>query len=241
MERDSAATLAASNDTLACPGCDLKSAEGIARALYEVGGNASVERVITRLRGPHRSEQLDRRIRAAALFGLTTSSHGMLELTTLGTAVSDPETTRPARVEAFLTVRTFRRIYVRFKGTRLPPPRRLEAALASLGIPEADCPHIGTVLLRSARHADLTWAGEDRIDVPPDVVEATAKRRYPVAAWTGQRQGNPDRTESAAGLTGHYLIDSLVRTLPERNARWPVEERQKWLRAASRIFDVLYR
>ena len=38
----------------------------------------------------------------------------------------------------------------------------------------------------------------------------------------------------------HPFIEGLIRTLPEPKMEWPVEERKKWLQAASDIFDLIY-
>ncbi len=38
----------------------------------------------------------------------------------------------------------------------------------------------------------------------------------------------------------HPLIDGLIKTLPDANTQWALQDRKKWLLAASNIFDLIY-
>jgi len=103
--------------TIQFPYSDLDDAVTIAKAIHDSAGlECTIDQLAAYLRVSVSSGAF--RVRAAntATFGLTENERGSIRLTDLGRRISDTTQETAARVEAFLTVPLYARVYEHFKG-----------------------------------------------------------------------------------------------------------------------------
>jgi hypothetical protein len=103
---------------------------------------------------------------AAQTFGLLSIAPGTIELTDLGRRIVDPQTEAAARVDAFLSVPLYNRIYETFKTGMLPKDIGLENEMQRLGVPPKQADTARQVFARSAKQAGFFESGTDRLVKP---------------------------------------------------------------------------
>jgi hypothetical protein len=167
-----------------------------------------------------------------------------IKLTDLGREILAPETERAARVEAFLRVPLYAKVFEKYKGHMLPPPKALEREMQAFGVARKQTDKARQAFERSARQAGFFESGEDRlvrprVDLPTrkldDQGEAPAPENPQGTSPNGGASGGGQSTGK-----GHPLIQGLLLTLPEPGETWDSESRANWLRMAASIFDMIY-
>lgn len=107
-----------------------------------------------------------RRMSGARMFGLVEKDGENYRITDLGRRIVNPEQSPAARVEAFLNVALYKRIYDDFRGGTLPGDEGLEGHMKDVGVPAKQAENARQVFRRSARQAGFFPFGEDRLIIP---------------------------------------------------------------------------
>ena len=154
-----------------------------------------------------------------------------MTLTPLGLKMVDPTQQKAAKVEAFLNVPLYSKLYETYKGNTLPPPAGFENEMAKLGVQEADrqgapdvpagCAQAGFLCCSARMSGDpdgpgpamateisLTQVGEKRFTTP--LLAAKGALAAP-AAWHWRWWRRPK--------SAHRGTDQ---TLPPANTEWRV-------------------
>lgn len=224
--------------TIGFPYTDLNDAIALARAIWDNVGTSTCDQAQLAAWAGHDSVDsgaFRTRMSGARTFGLITSGSKQVALTDLGGAIVDPDRAARSRVEAFLNVPLYGRMFERYEGRTLPTTNvALEADLVDLGVAEKQKDRARQVFQRSAEQAGFFSQGRNRLVRP-----ATAPR---------EQERPPDDQEHHAGGGGggggrdlDPFVEVLVRSLPEPGKVWPKAERVKWITLANAAFDVVYK
>lgn len=216
------------------PYTDLNDAIGIARAIWENVGTSTADQAQLSAWAGHEtvdSGAFRTRMSAARVFGLITTGSKQVSLTALGRRVVDAEQAAAGRVEAFLNVPLYGRLFERYQGTPLPGTNvALEADLVDIGVAEKQKDRARQVFQRSAEQAGFFAQGKNRLV-------------RPAFRQTGDE---PDRRggggPGGGGDDGDLdpFIQGLVASIPKKGTVWPVHRRKKWLQTAEGIFSLMF-
>jgi hypothetical protein len=230
---------AATNErsTIDFPYTDLDNAVEIVKGVHAVGGTAcDYEQLAAQLTVEAKGGGFRLRVNGAKTYGLLSYERGgRITLTDLGRKMNDPQQERAARVEAFLTVPLYKRVYEEFKGGPLPPQAGLERAMVSLGVGPKVADRARQVMLRSARQAAFFELAQDRLTAPP----LRPGEQPPADAGKDRKPPNTGGSGDDGGVT-HPLIQGLLQTLPKPNTPWSSTERYNWLTMANSIFKIIF-
>jgi hypothetical protein len=177
------------------------------------------------------------RVAAARMFGLiaqgATDDH---VLTDLGRRFIDPSRSAAARVEAFLNVPLYRQVFSHYEGGLVPPAAALERQIAAFGVAEKQKGRARAALEKSAEFAGFFEHGANRLVKPG--LGPTAQPKNPQ-----ENQPSPKSNGSGGGGDGFDhdpMIIGLFKRLPKPQDSWTLKERQRWLRTAAEVFDLIY-
>jgi hypothetical protein len=164
---------------------------------------------------------------------------GKFRLTDLGFSIVDKNESREksARVQAFLSVELYRKIYEDFKGKQLPPrPHGLEQTFVQMGVTQKQKTNARLAFDKSARQAGFSTLDPDRLIEPmlgggsgadPAAVVAPIKRPASFAGGGGGASLDP-------------LIIGLLDRLPPPGESWSIEKRKKWLQTFEANLEMIY-
>jgi hypothetical protein len=215
--------------TIEFPYYDLSDAEQIASSVHQLGTSCSVEQLAGALRVAPDGGGFRTRLSAARIFGLISLERGTVTLTDLGARICDSQQAKSARVDSFLLVQLYSRVFEQFRGKTLPPPTGLESAMVNLGVAPKQKERARQAFQRSAKYAGFLDVAPDRL-VPPALGRSVAVEERKEAERGAERPQKYDQ-----------IIDGLLKLLPETGTDWPLEARRKWLQALATNLDVLYR
>jgi hypothetical protein len=195
-----------------------------------------------------RSGNFRLKLSTARIFGLVATSPGKIEITNLGFEIIDPSREKAARVQAFMNVELFRKVYEDFCQKTLPPrPAAFELMLERLGVSPKQKGNARRALDNSAQQAGFYEHGKERL-VMPNVgsLKPPSEPKRQGEEGEGKEPGDNGNGPGAKGGGGdnrgrHPFIQGLLKTLPEPETNWAVEGRAKWLQAAANIFDLMYK
>lgn len=181
------------------------------------------------------------RVSNAATFGLTDNERGEVRLTELGRRISDPAQEAVARVDAFMTVPLYARIYEHYKGFTLPGPAALEKFMREVGVSGKQTGKARQAFMRSARQAGFFVHGEDRL------VRPASPGTKPLGASENEaKQDDQSKGERHAGGGGEPpsdidpIIAGLLKRLPKSGEVWPKAQRKLWLQLLEGSFELIY-
>jgi hypothetical protein len=165
------------------------------------------------------------------VFGLITTGSKQVALTDAGRAIVDADRAAQARVDAFLAVPLYARLFERYQGTTLPGTNvALEADLVDLGVAEKQKDRARQVFQRSAEQAGFFAQGRNRLVRPA------------IRQTDNERPTRTDESGNGGGGGGdHPMVRLLVNSLPKAGDVWPRTERDKWVKLAQAAFDVVYK
>jgi hypothetical protein len=231
--------------TIAFPYMDLEAAISVARAIMGAGGiPLTREQLAGVMNLAAGSGNFVLKVATARVFGIVANVGGKYGLTDLGSAIvdSDDRRQRAARAEAFLNVPLYKKTYDEFKGRQLPPrPHGLEQAFIRFGVTPKQKDNARWAFDKSASQAGFFAAGNDRLIEPIIGVVARVERPATEAAVDDDMR-YPAPPPAGPDVTGlHPFIQGLIEKLPEPETTWTIEGRQKWLKAAADIFDLMYK
>jgi len=232
---------------IAFPYVDLDESTRLAGAMLGVGGvGLDRDQVAASVNQVPNSGAFGAKIAAARLFGLIDVVQAKYKLTDLGFEILDAARAPGARVEAFLNVPLYQRVYDDYRGKLLPPrPAGLEQAFVKMGVPPKQKERARQIFDRSARAAGFfPTAAEDRLVAPAVIgTTSTSGADEPTPSQPSRAMGHEDAPEamSSARPRLHAFIEGLLAELPPAKSEWPSDERAKWLDAAAHVFDLIYK
>jgi hypothetical protein len=231
--------------TILFPYQDLADAIKVAKGVHTLGGSScQTDQLAAQLGHTVTSGAFQQRLNTARIFGLLTNSRGMVTLTMLGTQIVDPLQQRAAKVESFLNVPLYKKVYDQFKGASLPPASGLDATIVGFGVSPKQKETARRVFTRSAELAGFFEIAKDRLTYPS--LKGGGESTSPPLNEDDHLGGDGKKKTINGGGGGnggdghHPLIEGLIKALPESGADWPLEARRKWLQAAAMNFDFVY-
>jgi hypothetical protein len=228
--------------TIEFPYTDLENAVEIVRGVHEVGGTAcDYDQLAAHMKLEAKGGGFRIRVNGAKTYDLITYERGgRITLTELGRRVIDPQSERPAKVDAFLAVPLYSKVFDEFKGRPLPPPSALERALVNFGVGSKVAEKARQALVRSAKQSGFFDLSADRLTLPPNRNGNTSSRNASEAENADSQQPPPKQPQGTALDSLHPLIHGLLLTLPQPNTSWAVSDRLNWLVMANSIFKMIY-
>lgn len=227
--------------TVQFPYSDLDAAIELVRGVHNAGGTAcDADQLAAEMKMEAKGGGFRTRINGAQIFALINYERGgRITLTDLGRQILEPSTERKARMDAFLKVELYGKVYEQFKGGQLPPQAGLERAIGTMGVGTKVRDRARQVMLRSAKQAGFFDAAADRLVKPSIKAEAPA---------SAEEQGS-DKDKGGGGGNGggsgnggmHPLIQGLLQTLPNAGEVWSVQDRFDWLNMANTILKMIYK
>jgi hypothetical protein len=241
--------------TIQFPYGDLNDAVTVANGIMKCGGVAcQPDQLAAALEQEPTSGNFRQKIATARIFGIIDTVQGRYQLTELGFAITDKGREKAARIDAFLTVPLYCRVYEEFRNRQLPPrPLPLEHAFVGFGVAPKQKERARQAFDRSAQQAGFfEQGGRDRLIRPP--VGSTSQSSFDEES-TGGLRGETDTAADGPSYGGggsngggggrrgrlHPFIQGLLDSLPEPETNWAEEGRTKWLQAAANIFDLMYK
>ena len=213
--------------TISFPYGDLNDAVEVAKALHEHrGGSSDLGDLAAVLHSTLKSGTFRVRMATARIFGVI-EGRGTVGLSQLGRRIVDPATEAQARVDAFLQVPLYNKIYERHSGATLPGDKGLENEMKDLGVSEKQAHRARQAFQRSAEQAGFFAHGKDRLVTP---VNAAATPKEDPGAGSG------------ANLHGAPIPDAVQAawiTLLDEGASWSDAEQLEWVKLARRQRAIL--
>lgn len=223
--------------TIQFPYNDLDDAADLAKVIYSnAGGECTLDQLAGYLGQSMTSGAFRLRVSNAATFGLTENERGEVRLTSLGRRIADPAQEADARVEAFLIVPLYLRIFENYKGFTLPGPAALEKFMRDVGVSSKQTGKARQAFMRSAKQAGFFAHGEDRL------VRPAGPGTKPIEKPKGEQKKEDDKRRNGGSDSGgptDPLIQALIEKLPAQGP-WSADERINWLKMLVMGFQVAY-
>lgn len=229
--------------TIGFPYLDLDDAVQVTKAVHDVGGSSCEwEQLAAKLGAAAKGGGFRMRVLTAKTFGFLSYDKGTVTLSDIGMRAADAQQEKAARVDAFLSVPLYKRVYDQFKGNSLPGTAGLENFMVSAGVAPKQKDKARQVFQRSAKQAGFFDLSADRLTLPS--IRPGTRQSTPDAE---DRHTDPDQNRQrgknggGGGGDGHHpLIEGLIKALPRAGEEWTIEARRKWLQAAAMNFDYVY-
>jgi hypothetical protein len=229
--------------TIQFPYGDLDDAVEIARTIQNNAGSTScsLSQLAALVRQPISSGAFRLRVSNARGFGLTENERREVRLTPLGRRIAEPSAEARARVDAFLYVPLYQRIFEHHDGYALPGAAPLERFMRDVGVSPKQTGKARQAFMRSARQAGFFAHGEDRLVRPllPDGGLGTRPVEPP--------DGTNDKSKAGGSGGGgappprHPLIEGMFQSLPLNGQTWTLDEAADWLHAAAYNLRFAYK
>ena len=224
---------------IAFPYLHLEGCIEIAQAVHTVGGHACEwNQVAAQAKQSAKGGAFRQKMLSARVFGLLEYKGQHVELTPIGQRSLDPQTTKLGRVQAFLTVPLFRRMYEQLEGQLLPPHAAIQHQMESAGVAPKQTEKARQVFLRSARDAGFFEINSDRLAKPstsdqPEQSGGTGVR---------EKQTADHRTSGgeSEGRLHHPLIEALLAQMPPPGTKWEQARCVMWLQAILLSLGMIY-
>lgn len=225
--------------TIGFPYLDLDDAIEVTKAVHEVGGsNCEWEQLAAKLGMAAKGGGFRMRVLTAKTFGFLSYDKSTVTLTEVGLRAVDGQQEKAARIDAFLTVPLYKRVYEQFKGTSLPGNVGIENFIVSVGVAQKQKDKARQVFLRSAKQAGFFELSADRLTLP--AIKGSTKPQVVEEGQRGDTGEQGRRKDGNGGPPLHPFIEGLLKTLPPAETTWEIDKRAKWLQAAANIFDLIY-
>jgi hypothetical protein len=220
---------------------DLDDAVAVAQAIHNnAGTSCTLSQLAAFLGQPISSGTFRARMSNAAIFGLTENARREVSLTALGRRISDPTAELAARVDAFLHVPLYLRIFEHHDGYTLPGAAPLEKFMREVGVSPKQTGKARQAFMRSARQAGFFAHGEDRLVRPSFPAGVPSTRPIEPTA-----DGEKGKAKIGGGGGGGDDIDPIIRgllvRLPKSGDVWPEPERRLWLDLLAGSFKLIYK
>jgi hypothetical protein len=225
--------------TIQFPYNDLDDAMAIAKSVHENAGlSCTIDQLAAYLKNSLTSGAFRLRVGNAAIFGLTENERGEVKLTPLGRRIADATQEAAAKVEAFLAVPLYARIYDNYKGFTLPGSAALEKFMREVGVSAKQTGKARQAFMRSARQAGFFVHGEDRLVRPANPGTKPIEEQKPPVS---ERDSDTNRGGGGGEPPAiDPIIAGLLKRLPKSGAAWPKSQRKLWLQLLEGSFDLIY-
>jgi hypothetical protein len=226
---------------------DLDDAVEIARAIHtHAGTSATLSQLAAFVDQSVSSGTFRLRLSNARTFGLTENERREVRLTSLGRTIADAAQEPMARVDAFLHVPLYRRIFEHHDGYTLPGAGPLERFMREVGVSPKQTGKARQAFIRSARQAGFFAHGEDRLVRPSFPVGGPGTRPVDgVASGDSQKKDKSGGSSSGGGDDNipprHPLIEGMFQSLPANGQPWTLDEAADWLHAAAYNLRFAYK
>ncbi len=221
------------------PYMGLDDAVEVAKAIHSTTGSAACQQdqLAAALNLSTSSSGFRVRLATAKMFGLIESERGAasVRLTDLGHQIVDPAQEASAKVDAFLAVPLYKKIYDDHRNKTLPPPAALERYMGEIGVAKKQTDRARQTFDRSAQTAGFYGFGRDKLIMPPNAGGVPTKEEGRPGGGGGG--GGDGRDETPAELDP--VISALIKKLP-RKGPWKAADRKAWLQMMGMAFDMAY-
>lgn len=228
--------------TIDFPYTDLDNAVEVVRGVHSAGGNAcDNDQLAAQLALEAKGGGFRLRLNGAKTFGLLTYERGgRINLTDVGRRLLDAAQERQARVDAFLNVPLYVKVYEQYKGGPLPPQAGLERSLVAMGVGDGVKDKARQVMLRSAKQAGFFDMAGDRL-IKPSIKPENKQNENTPQGSEEDNAGLVGKNGGGGGGSYHPLIQGLLMTLPKPGESWNKKERSNWLILANSTFNLIYK
>ena len=238
----------------ASPYFDLDTSIKVAETIHGVGGGrCSSDQLAHWLNYKStRSGTYLTRIAAARQFGLIESNGDRHSVTERGmrvvAPVMDTDVTQ-AKIDAFMDVELFSKVYQRFRGSTLPSDAGLRNLFASpdFAILPDRIDAATRVLTNSAEQAGfLVTSGDSKRLIMPSLGGAATNSSQAIDEEKPATPSQPEKPKASShpsvDHTGgvHSAIVGLLRELPPPGTPWPNAKKQRFLTAFQSTIDFIY-
>ncbi len=226
--------------TIQFPYNDLDDAIAVAKMVHDnAGTQCTIDQLAAYAKQSITSGAFRIRMTTAATFGLTENERGSVRLTDLARQIVDPSQEANARVEAFLHVPLYARIYESYKGYTLPPIAALEKYMREVGVLPNQTGRARQAFMRSARQAGFFVHGEDRLVKPAGPGTKPAETPKPAEPLTPEEKIGGGGGDGPTGVDP--IIAGLLKRLPKSGDVWPEADRKLWLDLLAGSFKLIYK
>lgn len=153
-----------------------------------------------------------------------------------------PEDAVSARVEAFLAVPLFAKVYEQFRGSQIPHEVGLKNLFHSTYklLPDRAAPAV-RVFLNSAEQAGLLTADRSRLIKPSITASAKPPQAEKEESSATEKQKGNGGGGGGDGPRGiHEAISGLLRYLPPPGTPWSAQKKASFLKAFTAAIDLIY-
>lgn len=190
------------------------------------------------------------RIAAARNFGLVQTTGGRIAVTDLAMSIIAPvmpDDALSGKVQAFLQIELFNKVYDAFQGKQLPPEIGLKNLFKSAPyfiLPDRVDPAVRVFFSSSEQAGFFSTTGDRSRLIKP----ATSEAAIPTSSNNNADipQSPPPEKLKPAGNSGdgtggvHSAIVGLLRELPPPGTSWPASKKQRFLSAFQATIDFIY-
>lgn len=224
---------------IAFPYGDLDSAVEIAMAVHHhFGYHCETDQLAAQLGTEPKHGSFRGNLATARIFGAVEVGRGTVDLTELGAQLADEQHEREARVEAFLRVPLYERLYDVYKGRRLPGDKGLEHQMMQLGVSPKQLSKARTAFQKSAEQAGFFAHGTDRLVRPSNAPGSSATLAEHEAAPAKERPTPSVDTIGTDDL--HPLLVGLIKTIPREGEPFSSRRQRQWIEAAKVNFALIF-
>ncbi|ABD87116.1 hypothetical protein [Rhodopseudomonas palustris] len=228
--------------TIQFPYNDLDDAISVARLIHaNAGVQCTIDQIAAYAKQSITSGSFRVRLSTASTFGVTENERGSVRLTEIGRQIVDPAQEANARVEAFLHVPLYARVFENYKGYTLPPAAALEKFMREAGVAPNQTGRARQAFMRSARQAGFFVHGEDRLVRPagPGTKPTDQQKPDPVIEKQDTKFGGGGGGDEPPAIDP--IIAGLLARLPKSGDVWPIAERKLWLQLLEGSFQLIYK
>lgn len=226
--------------TIQFPYNDLASTEELAAALHNArGGQCDVPQLAASLNQQPTSGAFRLKLSAAAMYGLIQLEAGTITIQRLGMAILNPEQRDAARVQAFMNVPLYERLFREYRLGTLPNDQGVEAKMVNLGVTPSQASRARQIFARAAEQAGFFAAGRNRL-VEPTTGTLEAAGGSAILEPARKQDEAKSQEDEVSVLSDPMLTGLFKRFLPEEGAPFPAHDRQRLLRSFAITLDAIY-
>ncbi|MBI1335273.1 MAG: hypothetical protein GC165_20620 [Armatimonadetes bacterium] len=228
--------------TIAFPYMDLESAESVATMIHQKFGDSGHLDTLADALGHAgiKSGAFQMKMSAARTFGLVETDRLAVTLTALGQRIVQPHLRSQARVEAFLTVPLYNKIFEEYRGRQLPPDEGLQSRFKTLGVAPKQVEKARQTFRRSAEQAGMMSASKDKL-ILPAIASMPSNLPTDVGHDLTETTYSSPSVSPATGvdLSKHPAISSFLLTMPADS--WSAEDIEEWIDHFKGVVMTVYK
>ena len=183
------------------------------------------------------------RYSASRMFGLIkTERSGSVKLTDLGQDVLNSGKSDRAKVQSFLKVELYSRIYEDCKGRPLPPVAALTSMVIKLGVAPKQAERARQTFIKSANIAKFIDGKTENFVAPgfPQIDEPGSTEPMVTTNNLPEKNGESGDSSGELSPTLDPIIKGLIDRLPKAGSVWPSAKRKLWLKIIEDSFELIY-